>query len=41
MPPEPPRQLADLVGPIPFPLGPDAGFTTGPVPWANGVGYMP
>lgn len=31
----------DVVGPILFLLGPDAGFMTGQVLWINGGGYMP
>lgn len=31
----------DVVGPILFLLGPDAGFITGQVLWINGGGYMP
>ncbi len=34
-------QPEDVVGPILFLLGPDAGYMTGQVLWVNGGGYMP
>jgi len=34
-------QPADVVGPILFLLGPDAGYMTGQVLWVNGGAYMP